>query len=182
MRTSLLMVLAVMMLALACNSRTINDSEITAKVKAKLAQDSQTSAIKIGVSTNQGVVTLSGTVPTDTEKTRAEEIAKQTDGVKRVADYITIDPNSIGATNAGQKLEEAKNQIAKSAKDEAILGKIKSKLVVAGISGTTVDVRNGEVVLKGVVKTPAERAEAEDLVKNTDGVTKVTNQLSVKKA
>src|SRR5262249_12992395 len=128
MKTSWLMVLAVMTLALACNSRTINDSEITAKVKAKLAEDSQTSAIKIGVSTNQGIVTLSGTVPTDTERTKAEQIAKQTDGVNRVVDYISVDPNSIGATNAGQKLAEAKTQIAKSAQEQAILGTIKTKL------------------------------------------------------
>jgi len=181
MKASLLAVVAATAVALACNSATIDDSAITAKVKGKLAEDSQTSAIKISVSTSQGVVTLSGTVPTETEKTRAEQIARQTEGVKRVVDDIKVDPNSIGATNVEQKLEEAKDKIARSANDEAIVGKIKSKLVVAGISGTSVDVNNGEVVLKGVVKTPAEKAEAEDLAKNTDGVKKVTNELGLKK-
>jgi osmotically-inducible protein OsmY len=181
-KTSLFAVMAAIGLALACNSRTLDDAGIAAKVKGKLAEDSQTSAIKIGVSTTDGVVTLSGTVPTGTEKTRAEQIARQTDGVKKVVDDITVDPNSIGATNAGEKVDEAKKEVAETAKDKLIEGKIQSKLVVAGISGATVDVQNGEVVLKGAVKTQAQKTEAEDLARNTDGVTKVTNDLSVGRA
>jgi osmotically-inducible protein OsmY len=99
-----------------------------------------------------------------------------------VVDDITVDPNSIGATNAGEKVDEAKKQVAETAKDKLIEGKIQSKLVVAGISGATVDVQNGEVVLKGAVKTQAQKTEAEDLARNTDGVTKVTNDLSVGRA
>jgi osmotically-inducible protein OsmY len=181
-KTSLFASVAAVVLALACNSRTLDDAGTTAKVKGKLAEDSQTSAIKIGVSTTDGVVTLSGTVPTTAEKTRAEQIARQTDGVKKVVDDIKVDPSSIGATNVGGKVDEAKKEVAETAKDKWILGKIQSKLVVAGISGATVDVQNGEVVLKGAVKTQAEKTEAEDLARNTDGVTKVSNLLNVKKA
>jgi hypothetical protein len=87
----------------ACSSQAVDDSTVTAKVKTKLAADTQTSAIKIGVDTIGGVVTLSGTVPTDTEKNKAEELAKNTDGVKRVVNKISVDPNSLGATNFGQR-------------------------------------------------------------------------------
>jgi len=180
MKTSLLAVLTATLMTLACNSQTLDDTGITAKVKGKLAEDSQTSAIKISVSTTNGVVTLGGTVPTDTEKTRAEQLARQTDGVKRVIDDITVDAGSIGASNAGQKADEAKKQIGETANDKLILGKIESKLVVAGISGASVDVQNGKVVLKGTVKTQAQKTEAEDLAKNTDGVTDVTNQLTIR--
>ncbi|HEV8486161.1 MAG TPA: BON domain-containing protein, partial [Blastocatellia bacterium] len=58
------MVAVVSLVLVGCNSRAVDDSAITAKVKSKLAADSQTSAIKISVETKDGVVTLSGTVPT----------------------------------------------------------------------------------------------------------------------
>ena len=51
-----------------CSTLAVDDSTITVKVKGKLAADSQTSAIKIGVDTKNGIVTLSGTVPTSTGK------------------------------------------------------------------------------------------------------------------
>jgi len=166
----------------ACNSQALDDSVITAKVKAKLAEDSQTSAIKIGVDTTDGVVTLTGTVPTELEKDKAKELAANESGVKKVVNNITVDPNSIGATNAGQKIEQAKKEVSKTAGDDLILTKIKSKLIVAGLSSIEVDVSNGDVVLKGNVKSSDDKSEAEVIARNTDGVKTVKNQLNVKAA
>jgi hypothetical protein len=53
-KTSLFAAMAAVVLALACNSRILDDAGIAAKVKGKLAEDSQTSAIKIGVSRLMG--------------------------------------------------------------------------------------------------------------------------------
>jgi len=166
----------------ACNSRAVDDAEVTAKIKARLATDSQTSAIKIGVETSDGAVTLTGTVPTQQEKRRAEELATSEPGVKKVVNNINVDPNSIGATNAGQKIDEAKKDVTRAASDELILTKIKSKLLVAGLSGVDVDVSNGEVSLKGKVKNSDARTEAETLARNTDGVKSVKNELNVQSA
>src|SRR5215467_6454496 len=138
MKTSLFAVFTATLMTMACNSQMLADTGITAKVKGKLAEDSQTSAIKISVSTTNGVVTLGGTVPTDTEKSRAEQIARQTDGVKKVVNEINVDAGSVGASNAGEKVDEAKKQVEDTARDKLILGKIESKLVVAGISGASV--------------------------------------------
>jgi hyperosmotically inducible protein len=180
MRTRLFLT-AGMLAFFACNSQTVDDSATTAKLKAKLAGDSQTSAIKIDVATDRGIVTLSGTVPTETERARADELARNTEGVKRVVNDIKIDPNSIGATNIGQKLGEARREAAGALSDDAILAKLKSKLLVAGITGTDIHVTNGQVLLKGQVKNPEEKVEAESITKNTEGVVKVTSELSVKK-
>src|SRR5438309_296210 len=90
--------------AVGCSSRAVDDSAITAKVKAKLAADSQTSAIKIGVETKNGTVTLSGTVPTTTEKDEADKVAKNTEGVKRVVNDITVNPDSLGANQGRASL------------------------------------------------------------------------------
>jgi len=163
-----------------CGSQAVDDSAITLKVKSKLAADSQTSAIKIGVETKDAVVTLSGTVPTATEKDEADKIAKNTEGVKRVVNDITINPDSLGATNLGEKAGEAAKDIGESVSDATILTKLKAKLV-AGITGTHIDVDNGNVVLKGLVDDAKKKAKAEEIAKSTAGVKEVKNQLTVKK-
>lgn len=174
--------IAVGLFFVGCDSQAVDDTTITAKVKAKLAADAQTSAIKIGVDTTAGVLTLSGIVPTDTEKNKAEELAKTTDGVKRVVNKISVDPASIGASNFGDKAGEAAKNIGGAFGDEAILASVKAKLIADGITGTNVDVSGGKVVLKGEVENAQKKIKAEDLARKTNGVRGVTNQLTVKKA
>jgi hyperosmotically inducible periplasmic protein len=164
-----------------CSSQEVDDSATTLKVKSKLAADSHTSAIKIGVETKDGVVTLSGTVPTATEKDEAEKVAKNTEGVKRVVNAITVDPASLGATNVREKAGEVAKDISETVSDATILTKLKAKLVAEGITGTDIDVANGAVVLKGQVDDAGKKAKAEEIAKNTAGVKSVKNQLTVKK-
>jgi osmotically-inducible protein OsmY len=160
-----------------CSSQAVDDSTVTAKVKSKLAADSQTSAMKISVDTRNGVVTLSGTVETDTEKNKAEQLARNTDGVKRVANDIKVEPESMAA----EREKSGDSNIGETLSDAAILAKVKAKLVADGITGTNVDVTNGEVVLNGQVEDASKKAKAEEIAKNTAGVKDVKNQLSVKK-
>ena len=172
-------IIAVVAFLAGCNSQAIDDSAITAKVKSKLATDSQTSAIKISVETNGGVVTLTGNVPSDTEKSKAETLAKSTDGVKRVQNEIKVTPESsstVGDT-AGEPAIEAGEAIS----DAAILTNLKAKLLADGITGTDVDVTNGAVVLKGQVEDAQKKSKAEELARNTGGVKDVRNELTVKK-
>lgn len=174
--------IAVGLFFFGCSSQGVDDSTVTAKVKTKLVTDTQTSAIKIGVETSGGVVTLSGTVPNDTEKNKAEELARNTDGVKRVVNKISVDPNSTGATNFGDKAGEAAKDVGGAISDSAILATLKAKLIADGITGTNVDVKDGKVVLKGEVENPQKKAKAEDLAKKTTGVRDVRNQLTIKNA
>jgi hyperosmotically inducible periplasmic protein len=171
-------IIAVVAFLAGCNSQAVDDSAITAKLKTKLATDSQTSAIKIGVETKSGVVTLTGNVPTDTEKTKAETLAKSTEGVKRVQNEIKVTPES--SSNFGDKAGEAAKEAGETISDAAILAKLKAKLLADGITGTDVDVNNGEVVLKGQVDDPQKKSKAEELAKNTSGVKDVKNQMTVK--
>lgn len=159
--------------ALGCDSQTLDDVGISAKVKGNLATDSETSAIKIGVDTSNGIVTLSGVVPTEREKGKAEQVARSTEGVKQVVNNITINPDSIGATNAGEKVEEAVT-------DAAMLAKIKAKLLAEGITGVDVDVVSGTVTLKGTVESQQRITQASDLARSTNGISRVDNQLTVK--
>ncbi|HKA19896.1 MAG TPA: BON domain-containing protein [Blastocatellia bacterium] len=172
-------IIAVVAFLAGCNSQAVDDSAITAKVKSKLATDSQTSAIRISVETKGGVVTLTGNVPSDTEKSKAETLAKNTDGVKRVQNEIKVTPES--SSTVGDKAGEAAQQAGEAMSDAAILAKLKAKLLADGITGTDVDVTNGAVILKGQVEDPQKKAKAEELAKNTSGVKDVRNELTVKK-
>ena len=62
----------------------IDDSVITAKIKASYAADAQVSALAIDVDTAHGVVTLTGVVGSELERQRAIQLAQSTDGVKQV--------------------------------------------------------------------------------------------------
>ncbi len=68
----------------------MGDAGITAKVKTKFLGDTGVSGLRIDVDTKDGVVTLTGTVPTAAEKRRAMELAKATDGVKSVVDRLKV--------------------------------------------------------------------------------------------
>jgi osmotically-inducible protein OsmY len=94
---------------------------------------------------------------------------------------VKVNPESLGATNVEKKVGEATKSVGEAVSDTAILAKLKAKLLADGITGTNVDVTNGEVVLKGRVDDPQKKAKAEELAKNTDGVKGVKNELIVKK-
>ncbi|HWA11389.1 MAG TPA: BON domain-containing protein [Opitutaceae bacterium] len=68
----------------------VDDSTITAKVKAALIHDPTVKAGEVSVETFKGVVQLSGFVATSTEKVRAGEVAAGVSGVKDVKNNITI--------------------------------------------------------------------------------------------
>lgn len=68
----------------------IDDAQITAKVNAGFASDSELSAIRIDVDTRDGVVTLTGPAPTAAAKERATEIAKNIKDVKSVNNQLQV--------------------------------------------------------------------------------------------
>ena len=67
-----------------------DDATITAKVKEKLATDSDLVPSNIDVTTNAGVVTLQGQVKKEELRGRAERDARRTDGVKRVINLVKV--------------------------------------------------------------------------------------------
>ena len=68
----------------------LGDGALTAKIKSKMALDDSVKSLNIDVDTNAGVVTLSGTVRSQAEKTRALQLARETSGVKSVEDRLVI--------------------------------------------------------------------------------------------
>jgi len=67
----------------------IDDSEITTTVKAEFVKDDVVKARDIDVTTNEGVVTLTGRVATAEESARAEKLA-HVNGVKSVRNLLKV--------------------------------------------------------------------------------------------
>jgi hyperosmotically inducible protein len=91
---------AALLLGTACSrddgktaGQTIDDSAISAKIKAAFAQDSGVRAIDVKVDTHLGAVQLSGWADSAQEKARAEELAKAVPGVKTVDNKIELKTN-----------------------------------------------------------------------------------------
>jgi hyperosmotically inducible protein len=63
---------------------------ITTKVKSAFVGDNKVSATNISVSTDKGVVTLSGTAKDREEASKAAELARKVAGVRSVDNRITV--------------------------------------------------------------------------------------------
>lgn len=66
------------------------DAVITTNVEAKFAEDQQGGLSGIIVTTEEGIVTLTGTVHKAERKARAAELARQVKGVRRVKNDLDI--------------------------------------------------------------------------------------------
>jgi hypothetical protein len=73
------------------------DAGITSAVKSKLAADDTVKAYKVDVDTQNKVVTLSGEVETEAQRSHAVMIARNTDGVADVVDQLRV--NATAATS-----------------------------------------------------------------------------------
>ena len=70
----------------------LDDSGITALVKTRLIGDPDIKALAIDVTTKDGVVTLTGSAPTDAAKTQATTLAGGVEGVKSVVNDLRVVP------------------------------------------------------------------------------------------
>jgi osmotically-inducible protein OsmY len=68
----------------------VDDSSITAAVKAKLAAEQGATLTGINVDTSGGTVSLSGTVESEAMKQRAATLAQQVEGVARVVNNLQV--------------------------------------------------------------------------------------------
>jgi hypothetical protein len=92
MRTSTRLVVTAALLALlaGCGSSRPADATITQEIQSKLFSSAQAKSASLEVSTNGGVVTLTGSVPNDAARYEAYKIATETTGVTKVNDQITV--------------------------------------------------------------------------------------------
>jgi osmotically-inducible protein OsmY len=76
----------------------VDDAALTAKVKQQLIEEDNVNAASVNVTTYRGVVQLSGFVETDEARRRAENAAKDVEGVRSVQNDLRIAPAGSGKT------------------------------------------------------------------------------------
>ena len=96
----------------SCNSfkssQPPSDKSITTDIQAKLFSDPVLKARDIRVDAQRGMVTLSGTVDTELERSAVERIARQEDGVKSVVNMMAVSSDAATSVpGASQRAEFA---------------------------------------------------------------------------
>lgn len=74
----------------------LTDTAITSKVKAAIFAEPGLKSLQINVETNDGMVTLTGTVNSQGNSDKAVTIARNVDGVKGVSNRLTVVPDGSG--------------------------------------------------------------------------------------
>jgi hyperosmotically inducible protein len=158
----------------------MNDAGITTKVKAKLVADEVVKAAQIEVTTDHGVVTLTGDTDSMEAKNRALQLAKETAGVVKVVDMIA----ARTASGKGDAPEPDRS-VGEVITDSGITMNVKTQLLddplVKGLK-IDVDTRDAVVFLTGKVGSDAEKAKAIELATNTKGVKEVKANLTIEKS
>lgn len=148
----------------------MDDSAITAKVKAALVDHDNIKSTDISVKTDQKVVTLSGFVESQAQAEEAVKVAKGVEGVTSVSDKLHV--------------RYAKESSVKGyAGDTATTSEIKAKLLADDIVPSRhvkVETTDGVVQLSGTVDSQAQSDRAESIAKAVDGVKSVKNDLKTK--
>ena len=144
----------------------MNDKQLQQSVIDELAREPSVNASQIGVAVLNGVVTLSGHVPTYWQKGSAEMAAQRVRGVKAIVEEIEVQPRSDDRWGDNAIANRALQRLASDAvvpKDRIIL-----------------KVEDGWVTLKGEVDRYSEKTAAEHDVRNLTGVRGLTNQISIR--
>ena len=145
----------------------MDDSTITAKVKAALVDHESIKSTDISVKTDQKVVTLSGFVESQAQAEEAVKVAKGVEGVTSVSDKLHV-------------RDSKETSVKGYAGDTAITSEVKAKLLADDIVPSRkvkVETTDGVVQLSGTVDSQAQSERAESIAKAIDGVKSVKNDL-----
>ena len=141
------------------------DAQLYDDVVEQLRWEPRATSDDINVATRDGIVTLSGTVPTYQEKRAAGQMTLRVVGVKDIVNKIDVDPNEAHQ----RKDSELADAVAKS---------LKWHVWVPSVVRAAIE--NGWVTLTGDVTWEFQLKAAEDSVSHLPGVKGVLNNISIK--
>ena len=138
-----------------------SDADLAAAVVRTLESDALITVDQLDVTVSNGWVTLKGEVEWQYQRQDAERAVRRLAGVVGVTNLITVRPR-VAPIDLKDKIEKALLRTAQ-----------------ADARGITVDVDGDAVILKGTVRSWAEREEAEHEAWAAPGVASVDNRITI---
>ncbi len=166
---STLLLAAFLGISIGCQTKQ-QSPDVTDSVRRSL-DEAGLREVNVSQDRDKGVVTLSGTTSSDTEKAQAESIAKSIAVGEVVADQIAVRPPG----------EESTAKDVDSALDKGIEKNLDAQLIQRKWNhDIKYDVKNGVVTLKGEVNSEGKRSMAEKVAAGVPNVKQVVNEIEVK--
>jgi len=144
----------------------MNDSTLRQDILDELDFEPSVDPADIGVAVDSGIVTLTGHVPTYSQKLTVEDVVHRVKGVKGIAQEIEVRPFGTNRTADDEIAKRAVNSISwnTSIPDNTV----------------QVTVQKGWLTLTGKVDWQYQKVAAADAVRDLAGVVGVANQIQIK--
>lgn len=139
-----------------------SDTEVAHAAVSALKWDVEVPDDRIKVLVDDGWISLDGAVDWQFQRTSAENAVRHLAGVKGVINRIMVQQPKVSAYEVNQRIEDALKRSAALDADKI-----------------TIEARDGRVVLRGTVRSWAEREDAERAAWAAPGVTEVDDELAV---
>jgi hyperosmotically inducible protein len=137
-------------------------------------QDNSLQDVQTSQDRNKGIMTLTGTVPNQQEKTQAEQVAKTAAPTYTIANQIVVAPPA-----ADQSAIEDANSHADSAIEDEFKAQLKRHPNFKK-DDISIESKNMSVTLTGTARTQRDKQQAEKIAKGIPNVTQVINKIEVK--
>jgi hyperosmotically inducible periplasmic protein len=174
MKSKLVLMMALTISTLLVGSACSKQPSATYKDSVKTAlEQADLKDVSVSEDADKNTITLGGTLHSDDAKQKAADVAKANAGSRIVVNQVSVQP--VGMESEAKGIT--------SNLDDGIENNYKAALIEKGLDKEHIkfDAKNGVLTLKGKVKTPTQRKEAEQLAQSVPNVQQVLNEIDVKR-